>query len=66
VGGTAGENDEARTWLLRLQLDCWVRPVLGYHRLMGKSPEGSRQPGEETQTLARLPKGCLLTAAAFR
>jgi hypothetical protein len=24
---------------------CWVRPVLGDHRLVGKSPEGSRQPG---------------------
>ena len=23
----------------------WVRPVLGDHRLVGKSPEGSRQPG---------------------
>jgi hypothetical protein len=26
AGGTAGENDSARTWPLRLQLDCLVRP----------------------------------------
>jgi hypothetical protein len=56
VGGTAGENDGARTWPLRLQLDCSVRPVLGDHRLVGKSPEGSRQPGGETRTPTRLLK----------
>jgi hypothetical protein len=27
------------------QLACRVRPVLGDYRLVGKSPEGSRQPG---------------------
>ena len=27
------------------QLGRRVRPVLGDHRLVGKSPEGSRQPG---------------------
>jgi hypothetical protein len=36
------------------QLDRRVRPVLGDHRVVGKSPEGSRQPGAETRTLARL------------
>jgi hypothetical protein len=36
VGGTAGENDGARTWPLWLQLYCWVRPVLADHRLVGK------------------------------
>jgi hypothetical protein len=48
AGGTAGENDSARTWPLRLQLDCLVRPDLGDHRLVGKSPEGSRQPASAT------------------
>jgi hypothetical protein len=45
VGGTTGENDGARTWPLWLQLYCWVRPVLGDHRLVGKSPRarGSRR-----------------------
>ena len=36
VGGTTGENDGARTWPQWLQLYCWVRPVLGDHRLVGK------------------------------
>jgi hypothetical protein len=35
-----GENDGAHTWLLRLQLNYWVRPVLGDHRLVGQQPEG--------------------------
>ena len=30
-----------------------VRPVLGDHRLVGKSLEGSRPPGRETRTLQR-------------
>ena len=37
-------------------------PFLGDHRLVGKSPEGSRQAGWETRTLARLPECCLLAA----
>jgi hypothetical protein len=35
------------------QLSQRVSPVLGDHCLMGKSPEGSRQSGGETRTLAR-------------
>ena len=31
-----GENYDARTWRRRLRLDCWVRPVLGDHCLVGK------------------------------
>src|SRR4029450_10973366 len=27
-----------------------LRPLLGDHRLVGKSPEGSRRPGRETRT----------------
>jgi hypothetical protein len=33
---------ESRRWL---HPDCRVRPVLGDHRLVGESTEGSRQPG---------------------
>jgi hypothetical protein len=36
------------------QLGQRVRPVLGDHRLVGKSPEGSRQPGGATRTLIHL------------
>ena len=36
------------------QLAQNVRPVLGDHRLVGKSPEGSRQPGGETRSPLRL------------
>jgi hypothetical protein len=36
AGGTAGENDEGRTWPRRPRLDCWVRPVRGDHCLVGK------------------------------
>jgi DDE superfamily endonuclease len=43
AGGTAGASYDAPTWRRRLQLDCRVRPVLGDHCLVGKSPEGSRQ-----------------------
>ena len=63
AGGTAGENDDAPTWRRRLPAGRRVRPVLGDHRLVGKSPEGSRQPGGETRTLARLLTGCLVAAA---
>jgi hypothetical protein len=45
------------------QLARRVRPVLGDRCLVGKSPEGSRQPGWETRTLARLLKRCLVAAA---
>jgi hypothetical protein len=44
------------------QLNRRVRPVLGDHRLVGKSPEGSRQLGGETRTLARRLKGSLVAA----
>jgi hypothetical protein len=45
ASGTAAEDDPGirlRRWL---HLDHRVRPVLGDHCLVGKSPEGSRQPG---------------------
>src|SRR5215218_7328937 len=42
------------TWRRRLHLVGKVRPVLGDHRLVGKSPKGSRQPGGETQSPRRL------------
>jgi hypothetical protein len=38
------------------------RPVLGDHRLVGKRSKGSRQPGGETRTLARLLKAYLVAA----
>ena len=49
AGGTAGENDGAPApGGDGSQLDRMVRTVLGDSRLVGKSPEGSRQPGVET------------------
>jgi hypothetical protein len=43
--GTVGEDDPRTPWRRWLRLDRRVRPVLGDHRLVGKSPEGSRQLG---------------------
>jgi hypothetical protein len=40
-----GAVDDARTLGRRLQLAQRVRPVPVSHRLVGKSPEGSWQPG---------------------
>jgi hypothetical protein len=37
------EDDPRTPWRRWLRLDRRVRPVLGDHRLVGKSPEGSRQ-----------------------
>jgi hypothetical protein len=48
VGGTAGEHDDARTGSDGCQLDRRVRPVLGDHCLVGKTPEGSRRPDRTT------------------
>jgi hypothetical protein len=45
VGGTGGENGGVRVRPLRLQLDYRVRPILVDHRIVAKSPKGSRQPG---------------------
>jgi hypothetical protein len=45
------------------QLAQRVRRVLGDYCLVGKCPEGSRQPGEETRTLTRRPTRCLVAAA---
>jgi hypothetical protein len=56
AGGTADENDDARASRYGSQLGWRVRPVLGDHRLVGKRPKGSRQPGWETRTPARLLK----------
>jgi hypothetical protein len=44
VDGTASENDDTRAWRGRLQRAQRVRPVPGDHCLVGKGPEGSRQP----------------------
>ena len=41
--GTTSEDDPRTPWRHWLRLDRRVRPVLGDHRLVGKSPEGSRQ-----------------------
>jgi hypothetical protein len=41
--GTAGENEAARTDGNGSQLVCRVRPVIGYHCLVGKRPEDVRQ-----------------------
>jgi hypothetical protein len=43
VGGTAGEDDVARTWRWRHQLGRWARPVQGDPSLVGKAPKESRQ-----------------------
>jgi hypothetical protein len=43
-----------------------VRPVPRDHRLVGKRPEGSRQPEGETRTPARLPECCLVEASPGR
>ena len=62
ASGTAAEDDPSirlRRWLHR---DRPVRPVLGEERIVAKSPEGLRQPGGETRTLARLLKWCLVAA----
>src|ERR671910_2848520 len=41
--GTASEEDPRTPWRRWLRLDRRVRLVLGDHRLVGKSPEDSRQ-----------------------
>jgi hypothetical protein len=41
--GTANEDDPRTPWRRWLRLDRRVRPVVGDHRLVGKSPEDSRQ-----------------------
>jgi hypothetical protein len=43
AGGTAGENEAARTDGNGSQLVCRVRPVIGRHCLVGKRPEDVRQ-----------------------
>jgi hypothetical protein len=45
VGGTAGTNEDVRTWRRRLQLGRKVRRFPGVHCIVGKSPQGSRQLG---------------------
>jgi hypothetical protein len=42
AGGTAGENDDARTWRQQFQLDPRVRPVSGDYSVVGKAG-GPRQ-----------------------
>jgi hypothetical protein len=43
VSWQAGENEAARTDGNGSQLVCRVRPVIGYHCLVGKRPEDVRQ-----------------------
>jgi hypothetical protein len=43
ASGTASEGDPCTPWRRWLCLDWRVRPVVDDHRLVGKSPEGSRQ-----------------------
>ena len=59
MGGTAGENDGARSLPLWLQLYWWVRPVLGDHRLVGKPRRrrGSRVPLWVMSHLSTVPVG---------
>jgi hypothetical protein len=45
ASGTAVEDDAEQPVCLRFHPDRRVRPVLGDHHLVGKSLEGSRQPG---------------------
>jgi hypothetical protein len=48
VDGTAAKNDQAAHQVATAPSSpTGVRPVLGDHRLVGKSPKGSRQPGGE-------------------
>jgi hypothetical protein len=61
--GTASEDINARRWRRRLQLAGRVRPVLGVHRFVAKSPKGLAAGGGETRTLARLLKRRLVVAA---
>jgi hypothetical protein len=53
-GSSAGENDDASTWRNGSQLNPRVKPVLGDHRLVAKSPEGSRQPDGSSPTYRTL------------
>jgi hypothetical protein len=55
LGGTAGENDMVGPRRRQLQAGPGRGPSWGDHRLVGKSAEGSRQPGGETRTPLRLP-----------
>jgi hypothetical protein len=49
-----GGNDEAYSWRRWLQLGQRVRPVPGDHRLVAKSPKGSRQLGTRPSTFQGL------------
>jgi hypothetical protein len=56
--GTASEDDPWTPWRRWLGLDRMVRPVVGGHRLVGKSPEGSRQSHTGTQFPTQRPGRC--------
>ena len=62
-GGTARDNDDGSYLAVTVQLARKVGPSSVIHRPVGKSPEGLRQPGRETRTLARPLKWCLVAAA---
>jgi hypothetical protein len=53
VGGTAAENGDVPYLAAAAapSLARRVRPVLGYQRIVGKSPEGSRQIGHQALNL---------------
>jgi hypothetical protein len=56
--GTASEDDPRILWRRWLRLDRRVRPVLGDHRLVGKSPEGLAAGGGTVELYrADLPAG---------
>jgi hypothetical protein len=57
VGGTADEKEDAPTWRRRLPGRLEVRPVLVIRRLVGKSSQGSRQPGGQSHTWPSLSGG---------
>ena len=69
AGGTAGEGDPGTAWRRWLDRDRRVRPVLGDHRLVGKSLEGvaAAGSGDANSTEASLfsvPKHSLTQRAA--
>jgi hypothetical protein len=71
AGGTAGENDDALTWRRWLQLGHRGEAVLGDHCLVGKSLEGSRQPGRAVELQFtclhhRCTRGCRSSDPRFR
>ena len=53
ASGTAAEDDPGIGCAVGSTLTLTVRLVFGHHRLVGKSPEGSRQPSRELLAVVR-------------